>query len=248
MSGLGWSLWHGRNTSNTTRQTNLTSPTVPPSTDHPVDSEKGREIRLCSCGKPAEHDSICNRDRSGRDGDEQVERVDHDWEEIEARRREDRHQKRQRSFDADRREQRAGMNTLDLHRHAIQRQAKISTVAAGNIEPSPRGSEPAAVGPPRQQLLDDDPRWREHSTVIRTRLELMHELLDEAEGLSTVASTANMLGVEKDRMILAASNRGLRAQAVVDRLGSHIAGSAETVRRVRRAAGQDHLGNDLPIT
>lgn len=176
---------------------------------------------------------------------DQVERIDEAWEEREARRREDRFSKRKRVIDSERRSTRAVMTAFELHRSAIERQAKISTVAAGNVEPS--RSTSTGAGPPNQQQLDDDPRWQEHWSVIRSRLERIHELLDEAEGLSAVASLTTMTGVEKDRLIVDAANRGLRAQAVVDKLGSDIAGSAETVRRIRRRMGYDHLGHELQL-
>lgn len=205
---------------------------------------KIRHVRLCQCGKPAEHDSICRPGRTpaGLDPDD-VERVDAAFEETTSQYAEGRYQRRKREFDSERRQARAGMDAFALHRWVIEHQVALSTVAAGNTEPT-RSATGDTAAPPRQQLLDDDPRWREHMSVIRRRLELAADLIDEAEGHSTVSSTANMLGVEKDKLILDAANQGLRAQAVVDRLGSHIAGSAETVRRVRRAAGQDHLGHD----
>lgn len=175
------------------------------------------------------------------DHDLEVERVDQAWEEQEARRREERFSKRRLSQDAERREQLAVMDTLSKHRWAIERAAKLSTVAAGSVAPSRGGDEP--IGPPGQQLLDDDPAWSEHWTVIDSRLDRVHEKLDEAER-GTVATIASMTGVEKDKLICDPSNRGLRAQGVVDKLGSDIAGSAETVRRVRRARGLDHLGHE----
>jgi hypothetical protein len=143
-------------------------------------------------------------------------------------------EKRKRGIDADRRARRGEMSVLELCRLAIERQAKISAVPAGNVEPSRGGSERA--GPPAQQLLDDDPMWRNHWTVIRSRLERVHEKLDEAEGLGPVAATTTMLAEEKDKRIL--GEEGLEPLDVVEKLGRDIAGSPETVRRVRRAAGR----------
>ena len=172
---------------------------------------------------------------------DQVERVDRAWEEKHARKREEKFAARARDQYAERRELRQHVDLLVLHRQALARATAISTVPAGNIEPTRRSSDP--VGPSVQQSLEDDPRWDENWTVIRSRLMQVHELIDEAEGHGTVANTMQMLGVEKDRLILHVNNQGLRAQAVVDRLGSHIAGSVETVRRVRRREGYDHLGH-----
>ena len=169
----------------------------------------------------------------GRTERDDVERIDPQTEAQLTQRAAERYERRKRDFDAERRGHRAGMSTLELHRAAVERQAKISTVAAGNVEPGRGGDGP--VGPPRQQQLDDDPRWREHEAVIRSRLERMHELLDEAEGLGAVAEKA-MISAEKDQLILT-KGKGMSASAVVALLGTDVAGSPETVRRVRRRAG-----------
>jgi hypothetical protein len=178
-------------------------------------------------------------------------RVDHDdvepiddpvWLETEARRREERFEKRWLSFDASRRSERAGMTALELHRLAAERAARLSTVAAGNIEPSRGGGDSAGV--PAQQVLDDDPVWREHWRIIRSRLERVHEKLDEAEGIGRTAQSTRMLGVEKDRLILT-QGVDLSNQAVVDLLGADIAGSAKTVERVRKAAGVNNRGHPI---
>lgn len=205
-------------------------------TDAPI------EVRLCQCGKNAGHTTVCNRDENDPDGI----RVDSKTEDEYAQRRAERFLKRARQFAEQRRERRAGTDTLQLHREAIERAMTLSAVGGSSVGRSSPSSESQRVGPPRPQLLDDDPRWREHWTVIRSRLERVHELLDEQEGHGTVAATNLMLGAEKDKLILHPSNRGLRAQAVVDKLGSEIAGSVETVRRVRRANSLDHLGNERP--
>jgi hypothetical protein len=158
-------------------------------------------------------------------------------------RRRERFEKRKRGLDADRLQARAQLGAWALHKQAVERLAKLSTVAAGSVEPSRGGSE--TVGPPRQQTLDQDPAWREHWDVIRSRLLRVHEKLDEAEGLGPTAAKT-MLGVEKDREILT-KGRGFTAQAVVDLLGRDIAGSAETVRRVRRKHGYSTRdGEPLP--
>jgi hypothetical protein len=175
-----------------------------------------------------------------------AERIDNrEWEEKHARKREEKFATFARESAGMRREQRRRLaqkpeGCLELCRSAIQELTSISTVAAGNIAPSRGGGEP--IGPGQQQTLDDDPRWLENWTVIGTRLCQVLELIDEAKGLGTVAATNQLLGEEKDQLIVHVSNQGLRAQAVVDKLGTHIAGSVETVRRVRRREGYDHLG------
>jgi len=212
------------------------------------DDLKIRHVRLCQCGKPADHDSICKPGRSpaGLDPEREVERVPLDWEERRARKREEKFAGVQRELSAERRQHRSSADLLNLHREALEREVTISTVSAGSTERGRGGSDPA--GPPTQQLLDDDPRWREHWAVIRSRLERVHDLLDEAEGLGTVASTGQMLGIEKDRLICHVSNRGLSNQAVVDKLGSDIAGSPRTVGRARALAGLDAHGHEKTDT
>jgi hypothetical protein len=166
------------------------------------------------------------------------------WLAAESDHRRERFQKRRLHFDSARRQHRHTLTALALHHLAIERAAPLSTVQAASIEPI-RPGESAYAGPPRQQLLDDDPRWVEHWHVIRSRLERVHELLDEFEGLGATA-VKTMSSHEKDREIIT-RGRGLSAQAVVDLLGSDIAGSAETVRRVRRRerlSGKD--GTPLP--
>jgi len=206
-----------------------------------------RHVRLCECGKLAGHDSVCSPGRAtaGLDPERDVQRVDARTEDLFAERRAERFAKRARTFAEERTGRRAKADLLTLHREAIERAARLTTVAAGATERGRGGSDPS--GPPRQQQLDDDPRWREHWTVIRSRLLRVHELLDEAEGHGTVAGNMQMLGAEKDKLILSRENQGLSAQAVVDKLGTHIAGSAETVRRVRRANGLDHRGYERDV-
>lgn len=193
------------------------------------------EPRFCQCGKPAGHVSVCNLGPD--DGDRDIERVDRGWEEQNARHREERFAKHQRASQAERRERRASLGALELHRHAVERALRLSTVAAGNVEPGRGGDGPA--GPPHQQTMDDDPRWREHEAVLRSRLERMHELLDEAEGHGSVSGTALMTTEHKNWLILA--EEGLSPIAVVEKLGRDIAGSPDTVRRIRRAHGRSAL-------
>ena len=190
------------------------------------------EVRLCQCGKPAGHQSVCALGPD--DGDHEIERIDRRYEAVIAERAEARFHRHKREFDADRRARRADLSALELHRLAVERAVTISTVSGSNPEPSRGQGEHA--GPPRQQQLSDDPRWRESEHVIRSRLLRMHELLDEAEGLGPVADKT-MLAAEKDQRIVR-EGEGLSAGAVVALLGTDIAGSAETVRRVRRQAGR----------
>lgn len=201
-----------------------------------------RHVRLCQCGKIANHDSVCWPGRTPGLPFDNVERISTTAENIIAERGRLRYERNRRKFDTDRRSQLAQMDDLALHRWITQNAVALSTVKANTISKSAPNSENQRIGPGPQQTLDDDPRWREHVSVIRRRLEQAAELILEAQGLSTVASTSSMDGTDKDKLILHHSNQGLRAQAVVDRLGTHIAGNAETVRRVRRREGYDKLG------
>jgi hypothetical protein len=209
---------------------------------HLVSDEQITIRRVCGCGKPAGHNSICRPQRrsAGLEPDK-IERVSDAFEDLTTERAHGRYERRRRDFDNARRQERAGMDALTLHRWISEQAARMSTVKASTVGRSaPSSDEPSGV--PRQQQLDDDPRWREHMSVIRRRLELAAGLIDEQMGHGTVAAAGNMLGMEKDKLILSSDNHGLRAQAVVDRLGSHIAGTAETVRRVRRREGLNHYG------
>lgn len=192
---------------------------------------KGADRNCLQLARAVEHYKQRQPASSSRVDHDDVERVDPEWEEAHARRREENSQNGKLQFGTQRRLEREDLDLLELHQLVIDRAGRISTVPAGNIEPS-RGSGEGG-GVPHQQRLDDDPRWIENNAVIRARLERQHELLDEAEGLGMVAATTNMLAEHKDQMIIT-KGEGYTASSVVALLGSDIAGSTETVRRVRR--------------
>lgn len=166
------------------------------------------------------------------EGDPEAERVDPEWEGAHARARGERWEKRKRGIDADRRMARAEMSRLDLHRHAVERAGRLSTVGASTVGRQSPNSERQNPGPPGQQQLDDDPRWRETWQIIGRRLEAAHRLLDEYEGLGATAEST-MTAAEKDRRILI-EGRGHSCEAVVDLLGREVAGSPRTVWRKRK--------------
>lgn len=137
-----------------------------------------------------------------------------------------------------RRRDRDAMSTVDLHRQAIDRAAKLSTVGAAAMgQSSPSSAHPSknlALDHSAAQLVDDDPRWRECQLVIRRRVEKLHDLLDEYEGLGSAAQTAAAMdSYDKNARILK-EGRGHPCDVVVDLLGREIAGSARTVWRVRQ--------------
>jgi hypothetical protein len=169
---------------------------------------------------------------------DQVEPVDAQTAERFARDREEHDRGRRIRFANRRRDGRARLTTLDLVRTAIETAITISTVAAGNIEPSRGGNDP--VGVPRQQMLEDDPRWQVAERIIRRQALVLHDLVDEARGLSGAVAVAALDSIEKDREILDAGV-GLVAEDVVAALGREY-GSATYVRRLRKREGLDTRG------
>jgi hypothetical protein len=158
--------------------------------------------------------------------------AERDWVDGETERRHGRWTKRKQSIDSARRMLRAGMTSLELHRSAVERAMTISTVSSPPVGRSSPNSERERPGPPAQQPLHPDPRYQEGWFVIRRRLEDVHRLLDEAEGLGATA-VSTMLAEEKNRLILV-DGRGHSCEAVVDLLGREVAGSSRTVWRIRR--------------
>lgn len=131
-----------------------------------------------------------------------------------------------------RRRERDEMTAIELHRRATERVIKLSTVRGSNPEKSRGGSEP--IGPPTQAHVEDDPRWNECQLVIRKRLEKLHDLLDEYEGLGSLAqAAAAMDSYDKNARILK-EGRGHHCDVVVDLLGREIAGSQRTVWNIRK--------------
>ena len=190
-----------------------------------------RHVRLCECGRVADHDGICAPTRLAA-----AQRLDDERDEVNAERARARHERRQRAFDAERRAALASIDgTLSLHHLAVERVAGLSAVAAGQVERS-RGGSASSGAPPAQQMLDDDPRWAEHWRVIRSRLLRVHELIDEARGHGTVAGSEQLIGVEKQQRVIE-QGRGLSPAAVVEELGRGIADSASVVRGDRIDAG-----------
>lgn len=153
--------------------------------------------------------------------------------------RAERHAKRRLRFDSERRSRRERTSTVDLLAEAMTRAARLSTVQASQLEQARAGVD-TPNGPPRQQTLTDDPRWEDSVRVIRRRVLMLLDLLDEAEGTGHAAVVAAMDGADKDRLIVQ-EGRGLIAEMVVAELGPEI-GSAAYVRRLRRSLGLDSRG------
>lgn len=194
-----------------------------------------RHVRLCECGLPADHDSICKPGRLGA-----ARRVDQEWEEQNADRRAERHAGRQPGFRAERSMARSRMTIPELRSLVEIREAKLSPVSAGNIAPSQRGAvHPSANLALQAQsvVLDSDPRWRSAGEFERRSLMRMHELLDEYEGLGVAKGEREISAEEKDAEIVAPHNQHLsNAEFARQFLGY---GSPSTISRKRRwfAAG-----------
>lgn len=141
---------------------------------------------------------------------------------------------------ADQRRQRqlAAMTVPALVAAAYAAAVVHSAVPAGAAERSRGGSD--AAGPPRQQQLSDDPRWRLAEGVIRRQALVLHDLLSEQAGTGRAAAAAAMDSTDKDALILR-EGVGLTAEAVLDMLGREF-GSASYVRRLRNARGLDSCG------
>lgn len=166
-----------------------------------------------------------------------VERVDRTWEQRNADELRDHSDGRKRRFATDRRATRAGMPLAELLRLTIQALAAepvLSTVPAGNIEPTRGNGDGASLQ--HQQALDDDPRYRYAQHQLRHWTEQLLGLQEESRGLGVVAGAVLMLAEHKDVEIL--KLEGPSPRDVVNLLGSQVAGSARTVERVRIEASR----------
>lgn len=188
-----------------------------------------RHVALCECGLPAGHESVCRPSRLAV-----AQRIDGAWLDTLAHRAERRH----RETETAERERFVGwmrsLSTLDKCREAL-RPAAESTVPAGSLEPS-RGGESQRVGPPRQQLRDDDPRVKLAVGQIDRAAERLLMLAREEHGHGTAGAAVTMLGEHKDAEILRCA--GAKPRDVVGLLGTQVAGGSRTVERVREEAGR----------
>lgn len=193
-----------------------------------------RYVRLCECGKVAGHDSVCRSHRLAV-----AAKLDAARDESESRDREEHYRGRLVRFNALERDRRMGMLGLDLAAEVRREMLTASTVKAGSPEPS-RGGEDERIGPPRQQLLTDDPRWVLQERMLHRHALALRELVDEARGLSRSAAVAGLSAEEKDKAI-EDEGVGLTASEVFFRLGPEY-GSESYIRRLRRARGLDGRG------
>ena len=204
---------------------------------------KIRHVRLCECGLPADHDSVCRPGRLAA-----ARRVDDEWLDQHSDRRAERHSRRQPGFRAERILARSRLTISELRALADLRAAKLSPIAAGNIAPSHGSAAHPSVNLALQASgvnLDSDPRWRATNDTERQSLMRKHELLDEYEGLGVAQAEREISGEEKDAEIVAPHNEHLSAAEFSRQFPGY--GSPSTVSRKRRwyAAGNCTF-NGLP--
>lgn len=170
---------------------------------------------------------------------DEVERIDVADEERMARDREEHDRGRRLRLNRLERDRRMQATGLSLAAEVIAAVGTISAVAAGNIEPTRGGGDPS--GPPRQQTLDDDPRWQLSERIIHRHALVLRELVDEARGLSVAVAIAALSAEEKDKT-LREEGIGRTAEELFHALGPEY-GSISYIRRKRnREWDMDTLG------
>jgi hypothetical protein len=184
-----------------------------------------RHVRLCECGKPAGHNSLCFVERVGLD-----QRMDLTDAEVKTRR--EHSDSRRRRVNEERRAARTRVSEYELVSQVREAELLLSTVAAANRETS--SSESQRVGPSTQRV-DDDPRWRLAKRQLRRSAEQLLDLAEEIRGHGIAAGATTQLGEHKDAAILECA--GLKPREVVQHLGREVAGGSRTVERVREEHG-----------
>jgi hypothetical protein len=182
-----------------------------------------KHIRLCECGRPAGHNSLCLSNAAERS-----------WVAVEAEDRRDRSDARKQRVAKDGRAHRASLTDWQLVELARQGEQILSTVAAAKLDQSVSGSKEGALMP-TTQAPEYDPRWRFAKFKLRQAAEQLIELVEETRGHGVAAGVRDMLGEHKDKLILECV--GLKPRDVVKHLGPQVAGGTRTVERVREAAG-----------
>ena len=179
------------------------------------------------------------RDSAGREeaymGDRGAERVDEEWENAEADRRRERYEKRKPGLTADLRGRLRAMATDELRAWVLAELAAMSTVPAGNAEPSRGGGGSSA--PPRQQEVQADPRWGRYDQIERGGLLLKADLILEVQGHGTQAaadlSTRQLAG----KVVTHGRGLSCKEAARLPELAVYRDVSPAFVRRVRQAQG-----------
>ena len=191
-----------------------------------------KHLRLCECGRPAGHNSICLSNA-----------LERQWVAVEAEQRRDHSDGRKRRISSERRAVQAAKSDWELVEEARQGELLLSTTGAATPG-SGRGGESQRVGP-STQLLEQDPRWRLAKRQLRRAAEQLLDLEEEIRGHGIAAVATLQLGEHKDAEILRCV--GLKPREVVRHLGSEVAGGTRTVERVREAASSCRwCGQDWP--
>ncbi len=138
-----------------------------------------------------------------------------------------------------RRERRLEMTGLDLVREVLRELPTVSTVKAGNVEPSRGGSETGGV--PDQQRIEDDPRWKLADGIIKRHAMSLLELVDEARGFGRSDAVASLTTEEKDAAIRLVGE-GKTAESAWLALGDPGYGSISYIRRKRKDWDLDTRG------
>lgn len=190
-------------------------------------------------------DRYRRREPAGREetyvGDRQVERVDTAFEDAETLRRWRHWEARKPDRDRSQRDQLAGMDWGELADWIRTESTRLSTVAAGNPEPS-RGSGDSPA-PPRQQQLEDDPRWRRRADTAKRTLLALADLILEAQGYGAHAD-AEMSTRDVAREVLA-RGQGLSCRDTAAECRDLPGVSSAFVARVRRNQGSGLESLDL---
>lgn len=170
---------------------------------------------------------------------DEVEPITGKWLDDEAREREEHDRGRRLRLNTTELERRRHVPGLKLALEVATAATRISTVAAGNVEPSRGGATPGGV--PAQQRFEDDPRWQLAERLIHRQALVMYELIDEARGFSRSAAVAALSAEEKDAAI-EREGIGLTAEETFHRLGPEY-GSISYIRRYRRSKNLDGHGH-----
>lgn len=200
-------------------------------------------VRLCECGLPADHESVCRAVRLPA-----ARQVDVQWHEEQAERRGARHAKRQVGFRAERHAERRGLSNQQLQALADIRAAKLSPIQAANIEPSHGGTNHPSVNlalRARSVDFDQDPRWKGADATERRALMRKHDLLDEYEGVDIAGADPDLTPEAKDAAIVSPDNAHLTASDFARQFPGY--GTPSTVARKRRWFDGGHCTmNGLP--
>ena len=186
-----------------------------------------RHVRLCECGRVADHDGICAPTRLAA-----AQRLDDERDAAAAELRRKRHNDRQAGFRAERLQRAAALTRPARLARLLARVTKLSAVPAGSLEPS-RGSGhmSALLTLGDVQRPEDDSRWKHWLADIDRVMERGEDLVGEFEGHG-IAPSRELTSEAKDAEIVAPYNAHLSAAEFSRQFPGF--GSPSTVARKRR--------------